>query len=65
MLHDPIFKNLIFHFDLLQDDVLTIVLCIGLTLIGAVFMHHLIEKPIYDYFMKETKSKQVNTFNNV
>ena len=60
MLHDPVFKYVIFNLNLLQDEGPTIIACIVLTLIGAVLMKHLIENPIYYYCFYQTKSKKDN-----
>ena len=66
MLHDPIIKKLIIHHNMMHvvGRVNTTIIGIILSLLGAVLMNHLVEKPIYDYFMSELQVTKKETKEN-
>ena len=59
MIHDPIIKKLIIHHHMMQraGNFNTTVVGIILSLLGAILMNHLVEKPINDYFFNVIKEK--------
>lgn len=49
MIHDPLFKVLIFQFHLSQENLWVVMLSVVLTFIFSVLLTLLVERPFYNY----------------